>query len=168
LREPLASATRAHAVLLTGGTAEEARDVARSLSAFGFHGSGFAVALINPPPRMISGEPLPQGARVLVVSGIARPQRFLNSVERSGLEIAGSLSFHDHHGYPSSSLQVIEGRAKAIGADFVLTTAKDRIKLAGRLTIGLAELDLEARPEPAFYSWIDDELDRLRRKGEAG
>lgn len=166
LREPLASAARAHAVLLAGGTSEEARDVARALSDFGFQGPGFAVRLVNPPPRMVSGKPLPRGTRVLVVSGIARPQRFLESVERSGVEISGSISFHDHHAYPSSSLQVIEGRARTLGADVVLTTAKDRIKLAGRLTLGLAELDLEARPEAAFYSWIDNELDRLRQEGE--
>jgi len=162
LREPLASAARADAILIPGATAEEAETLAGSLASYGFRGPGFAVDMVKPPPRLVSGKPLPENSRVLVVSGIARPQRFLDSAERSGLEIAGVLSFHDHHAYPASSLQLIEERARALGAEVVLTTAKDRIKLAGQLTIDLAELDLEARPQPPFFSWIDERIDRLR------
>jgi hypothetical protein len=36
----------------------------------------------------------------------------------------------------------------------VLTTAKDNVKLAGRLALPLWELPVAAAPEPAFWSWL--------------
>ncbi len=162
LREPLASVARADALLVPGATAGEATSVASSLASYGFLGPGFAVKMVTLPPRLISGPLLPEGARVFAVSGIARPQRFLDSATRAGVEILGHLSFRDHYRYPDSSLQLIEKGARAAGADVILTTAKDRTKLAGRLKIPLAELDLEAHPDASFFSWIDERLSRLR------
>ena len=51
---------------------------------------------------------------------------------------------------------------RASGADAVLTTAKDRVKLHGRLDAPLAELPIRAEPEPAFWQWLDGEIEKLR------
>ena len=48
------------------------------------------------------------------------------------------------------------------GADVVLTTSKDRIKLSGRLEIPLAELPIRAEPEAGFWDWLDRQLDQWR------
>ncbi|HEX9670753.1 MAG TPA: hypothetical protein VGC93_14875, partial [Thermoanaerobaculia bacterium] len=51
----------------------------------------------------------------------------------------------------------------------VLTTGKDRVKLLGRLELPLAELPVRAEPEPAFWQWLDGEIDALRgRFGTSG
>lgn len=164
LREPLASAARADAILVPGASKAEAASLAQAFSQYGFTGPGFPVQMVNPPPRLVSGGVLPEGTRALVVCGIARPARFVDSVEGAGLEIAESIFFRDHYAYPASSVQVIERRFHVARADVVLTTAKDRIKLVGRLTVPLAELDLEAHPDATFLSWLNRQVDALRRE----
>lgn len=69
-----------------------------------------------------------RGARVVAVAGIARPQRFLGELARAGAKIVGLCVRPDHYWYGPSD--VAEIRALAAGADLVVTTEKDLVKLA--------------------------------------
>lgn len=169
LREPLASAAWADAALLTGPVGPaEARDavrrLARGLAPYGFRGPAFAAPTRFEAPRWAAGggaaagEPLPPGARVLLVSGVARPESFLRAVRAFDLTVTGELRFRDHHPYPEASLERIRRAFAEQGARAVLTTTKDRVKLHGRLDLPLAELPLLAEPEPAFWDWLDGRL----------
>ena len=80
-----------------------------------------------------------RGKRVLAVSGIARPRRFASSVGGTGALPAAVLEFPDHHPYPARSLDRIAAAAEKAGAEAVITTEKDAVKLAGRLPASLAE-----------------------------
>ena len=169
LREPLASAARADAVLLTGAAAAGAgEELAAALRPHGFRGPGFAApsrllpAVLQAPA---AGGPLAPPARVLLVAGIARPAPFFAAARALGYAVAGELAFPDHHAYPEASLKEIRAAFAAGAAEAVLTTGKDRVKLLGRLDLPLAELPLVAEPEPAFWSWLDG---RLRELGVAG
>lgn len=165
LREPLAAAARADAALLTGETGDAtADDLARALAPHGFGGPAFLAPSRLGPPRFD-----PQAERVLLVSGIARPEGFAaaarEAAARDGLRVTGELRFPDHHRYPEESLERIRRAFRAQGAQAILTTAKDRVKLRGRLDLPLAELPLTAEPEPAFGRWLDDRLAPLLRSG---
>lgn len=173
LREPLAAIARAHAVLLTGAAdPQEApgagRELAEALRPYGFTGPGFASVTRPGRPRRIAedrGELAP-GTRVFLVSAVARPDAFAATVRgllEGGLEIAGELRLPDHHAYPPATLERIEAGWKASGAEVVLTTSKDRVKLLGRLDLPLAELPVRAEPEPAFWEWLDGRVDDVRR-----
>jgi len=180
LREPLAASARADAALLTGtpepgGTAAgEAAGkaaggtgpggaLAAALRPYGFSGPGFACALragaavLHGPAGIV---PLAAGSRVLLVSAIARPERFAATVRELNFAVMAELRFPDHHTYPPASLARIAARAAASGAAAVLVTAKDRVKLLGRLAAPLAELPVAAEPEPAFWTWLDAATDR--------
>jgi tetraacyldisaccharide 4'-kinase len=170
LREPLASAARAHAVLLTGATSsEDGRLLAEALRPYGFQGPGFASFTRPAPPRLVpgaaaSGEELPAGTKVFLVSAIARPDAFARTVRELGYDVAGELRFPDHHRYPAASLERIASAFRddpGAGAAVLLTTAKDAVKLLGRLDLPMAVLPIRAEPEPAFWSWLDGELDRI-------
>lgn len=170
LREPLASAAWADAALLTG--APEPGDAAalrRALAGFGFRGPAFAAPARFGRPRRPGGAPLEAGTRVLLVSGVARPESFREAARSLGLAMTGELRFGDHHAYPEASLERIRSAFRDQGAAAVLTTAKDRVKLLGRLDLEgdlpLAELPLAAEPEPAFWTWLDE---RLELAGEGG
>jgi tetraacyldisaccharide 4'-kinase len=168
LREPLAAIARAGAVILTGLTNSDAAAgaaLAEALRPYGFTGPGFASRTVPARPRRIGGrrDELPAGLAVFLVSAVARPDTFTAAVRSLGYEIAGELRYPDHHAYPPSSLEQIETAWKASGAATVLTTAKDRVKLLGRLDIPLAELPVQAEPEPAFWRWLDGEIELLRR-----
>jgi tetraacyldisaccharide 4'-kinase len=165
LREPLAAARWADAALLTGlDDADPAAGaaLAAALRPHGFTGRGFACALEVSPPRLGDGTRLPATTPVLLVSAIARPGTFTDAAEGAGLQVAGSVVFPDHHAYPPASLQRIRRAAREAAAAVVLTTAKDLVKLGGLLCAPddplLAVLPVAARPETAFWSWLDDRL----------
>jgi tetraacyldisaccharide 4'-kinase len=164
LREPLSALRRAHAAILTGAPDWDGRGatLAAALRPHGFTGPGFASVTRSGTPRLVGGDPLPAGARVLLVTAIARPSAFTELARDLGLEIAGELSFPDHHLYPAASLARIAEAFQSSGAAAVLVTSKDRVKLFGRLDAPLAELPIRADPEPAFWDWLNGEWDRLR------
>jgi tetraacyldisaccharide 4'-kinase len=176
LREPLAAMARAHAAILTGlpgeaGAGEEGAALAAALRPFGFTGPGFACSTRTGPARRVGpggGQELAPARRVAAVTAIARPGAFVAAARRAGLEVAAELRFPDHHRYPPASLRKIEQAFRASRAEAVLVTAKDRVKLLGRLDLPLAELPIRAEPEPAFWSWLDREVERLRARREGG
>ncbi len=167
LREPLESAADADAVLLSGGDAAAAREAANRLRPFGFDGPGFGCERRTLAPRQTGGDDLPAGAPVLLVSGIARPTEFAAAVAREAVDVVGQLVFADHHAYPEATLDQIRAAFDECGARFVVTTAKDRVKLLGRLDRPLAELPLIALPDDAFFQWLDRRLAALEGEGAA-
>jgi tetraacyldisaccharide 4'-kinase len=158
LREPLEAIARAHAVLLTGAAQPgEGAALAAALRPFGFTGPGFSCPTRTAPARFSGsdGSELSPGAGVFLVSAIARPDGFTAAVRAQGFEILGELRFPDHHPYPAPTLARIADAFRSSGAAAVLTTAKDAVKLLGRLDAPLAELPVRAEPEPGFWAWLD-------------
>ncbi|MGB5881941.1 MAG: tetraacyldisaccharide 4'-kinase, partial [Thermoanaerobaculia bacterium] len=166
LREPLRAVARAHAVVLTGAEPGAGEELARSLQAWGFTGSGFTSSVRLLESRLATGQILAPTARVLLVTAIAQPERFETDVRTLGFDVAGTMIFPDHHDYPEDDLTEIEETLADLGADAVLTTAKDRVKLLGRLDVPVAELPIRAEPEPAFWNWLDDRVDELIRNSQ--
>jgi tetraacyldisaccharide 4'-kinase len=150
LREPLAAAARADAALLTGveeGEVEGAgAALAAALARHGFGGPGFASVTRPGTPRDAARRPLAPGTRVLLVAGIARPERFGATARRLGLTVA------------EATLAALRRAFAEGGAEAVLVTSKDRVKLEGRLDLPLAELPVVADPEPAFWRWFEGRL----------
>jgi tetraacyldisaccharide 4'-kinase len=157
LREPLTAARHAHALLAEGGR-DEAEDLARALERHGFRGPVFAFDRRTETPRRVEGGPLPPGANVLLVSGVARPAAFEEAAATFELTIVGAVAFADHHDYPAASRREIARAFADSGAEWVLTTSKDRVKLLGRLDLPLAEIPLRVTVEETFWPWLDERL----------
>ncbi len=181
LREPLSAVRRAGAVLRTGvadspddaHSAESAAEgaahdagagtrLAAALGPWGYTGPGFISRTVAEEPRLVGRGELRPGAKTIVVSGIARPGSFLATVRSRGFEVVEHLELKDHHPYPPASIAKILDAYRRHGAELVLTTGKDRVKLQGRLEIPLAEIPIRAEPEPGFFEWLDERLDELR------
>ncbi|MCP4606771.1 MAG: tetraacyldisaccharide 4'-kinase [Proteobacteria bacterium] len=77
-----------------------------------------------------------QGARVYLVTGVARPKRFHQTVKNAGFVVVGSSSFKDHHRFGIRDAEIVTSRAKAKNADAICTTEKNVMSMAG-LKIGL-------------------------------
>src|SRR5574341_142272 len=71
-----------------------------------------------------------QNRRVMLVCGIARPQSFRRLVDSQGACIKNELIFSDHHPYKDKDIRRIAEVFQACGAQHILTTAKDAVKLA--------------------------------------
>ena len=146
-------------LLTNAGSPEDGRALAEALRSYSFTGPGFASFTRPGIPRRIneSGE-LALGTKVFLVTAIARPEGFMATARSLGFEFAGELRFPDHHSYPAPSLEKIAEAFRSSGAEIVLTTVKDAVKLLGRLDIPLAELPIRAEPEPAFWEWLDGRI----------
>lgn len=168
LREPLDAARFADAILIEGATAEDS-DATAALANAGVSDDTPRFTLVRdlePPVEETPGgpRPLPPGTRVLAVCGIARPGRFLDALEGSGVVVAGHETFRDHHPYTPADLARIAARVRETGAEVVLTTEKDLVRLLPLRPwpVRIAVRPMSARVEPAtgFAAWL---LERLRQ-----
>lgn len=114
---------------------------------------------------------VPRGARVLAVAGIARPAAFADDVRAAGYELAGLLAFADHHRFSRADAARVMARARDVGADFVLTTEKDAVRLRplAPFAVPWARVPLRVEIDPAdrFEDWLVDRL-RAARRSPAG
>ena len=206
LREPLQAAAAADGLLVSGteraATADDAAAVAARLGVTPV----FRVVPRYEPPQFLEPQRLePQrasserGRRVVAVAGIARPERFFAALRAEGLDkgldkgqdggwdVVREIVFRDHHWFSRRDLVVIQQAAVDTGADLVVTTEKDAMRLdgaslgasvgasAGANSIPWAFLPQRVGIEPpaAFAAWIHQRLGTARvaprpdRSGEA-
>jgi tetraacyldisaccharide 4'-kinase len=158
LRERITAATCADAALVTAGYDTAAERIGRMMGI----GTAFRVTRTIGAPRMIAGTResvvVPQNSRVFVVTGIARPDRFVNDVVGAGWDVSGMLTFRDHHRYHASDIRRIAAAAKSAASAIVLTTEKDAVRLAacdlGDLPIASVPLIVGVEPAAAFKTWL--------------
>jgi tetraacyldisaccharide 4'-kinase len=65
---------------------------------------------------------------VFAVAGIGRPGQFFDMLPGAGYRVAGTMTFPDHHRYDPKDVARIDAAARAVGADVVVTTAKDAVR----------------------------------------
>jgi tetraacyldisaccharide 4'-kinase len=160
LREPLTAARRADAVLVHGGP-DEAQQIAGTLGV----PASFTVTNQYGAIRSIAG-PMgtPSDSRVVAFAGIARPGRFFAALRDRGYDVAGELTFRDHHWFTGADVARIAAAARAARANLVVTTEKDAVRLEGGVPDGAelqwAVLPMEATIEPAssFATWLQSRL----------
>ncbi|MBS2029666.1 MAG: tetraacyldisaccharide 4'-kinase [Deltaproteobacteria bacterium] len=69
------------------------------------------------------------GKRVFLLAGLARPQGFVETVLGLGAQVVGAALFRDHHAYTAEELDHVVARAQQAGAELVVTTEKDAVRL---------------------------------------
>jgi tetraacyldisaccharide 4'-kinase len=155
LREGLDAARAADAVIVSGTT----DDAARVSGALGVS-TAFNVELRFGALRpLVEGEaPVPAGARVVAVAGIARPERFFRALRAQGWNVVAELPFRDHHWYTAGDLARIDRTAQETRARIVVTTEKDAVRVGAQAR--WAALPARAAIEPAgeFASWLRGRL----------
>jgi tetraacyldisaccharide 4'-kinase len=81
-----------------------------------------------------------RGRRLFAFAGLADNDQFFRGLEG----VAGTRSFPDHHRYMESDLEAIRKAARDVGADSIVTTEKDAVKIAARDMIPIpAEMLIE-------------------------
>lgn len=88
----------------------------------------YAVQCIGSGDSILSPHSL-NGMRVLAFSGIARPEIFARQLGELGANVVSSMSFGDHHWYTAQDVEQIGKEFARTGAQIVLTTEKDAVKL---------------------------------------
>lgn len=160
LREEPSALLRAHGLILTHCPEEENGPGDLPASLFSGHLPVFRSARRSVAwPRADGGSIPPE--RVLAFSGIADPEGFAQGLSRSGWRLATSLAFPDHHSYRSGDMRILVETARKAGAEALVTTAKDAVKLpdASLWPLKLHVLDVDmVFFGKAFDSWLKEKL----------
>ena len=168
LREPLANGAAAHALIVPASTAgDRSRTIAERLGVSDvFHAGRSLGAPITIGPGVPAFD---KSALVFAVAGIARPERFFADLRTSGVHVAGTMEFRDHHRFGQADVNRIADAARACGAAAVVTTGKDAIRLEGldlsAMAFAAVPLHTTIEPAAAFSSWLAQRLSRAREAG---
>lgn len=77
------------------------------------------------------------GKTAFAFSGIARNDTFFKTVQMLGARVKGTLAFEDHHVFDMVDIEKILQEALAVGANCLVTTDKDFVRLSGKLRFPL-------------------------------
>ena len=110
------------------------------------------------------------GRRFLAFAGIGHPDKFFETLRRTGAEIAVARPFPDHHFYSPAEIRdlMAEARARNLG---LVTTAKDAVRLGDGLSpaeffamIEIFEIDAVFETEAMPKRIIDETLRAWNRR----
>ncbi len=128
LREKPAAAQRADLICLTG-TADGSPDLSFDKPVIRLKSA------LSKQAVSLSGEKLPleslSDRKIVSFAGIARPERFFSALEILGIPLASKLALGDHVSYDEQLIDRINATAR--GAEVLLTTEKDAVKLTADL-----------------------------------
>lgn len=135
LREPLTSLSRADVVLCMGDV-----DPVVVLPFTTNSALALSCAVEARSARSIANDAieLDPGTDVVAVAGIARPERFLQTLERLGYRVADKVILPDHHRYTNKDVDRLCSLAQARNAVLV-TTEKDLVKLRPSMFVNGAQ-----------------------------
>ncbi len=153
LREPLSALQRADAVLITNYA--KAQDIQGLMGTLQKKTSA-RIFTANPVPIDLiecstgASKPLTSlfDLKVLALSGIARPGYFTSLLISLGANVLEKCIYPDHHEYTQLDLVEINRKSIETGADMIITTEKDAVRLmnldtkgiwALRITMGVSE-----------------------------
>ncbi len=70
-----------------------------------------------------------QKAKSLAFCALGNPNNFFEQLRQDNFDLIGTQTFSDHHFYTQNDVNKIEKKARESGAEILLTTAKDAVKL---------------------------------------
>jgi len=90
----------------------------------------------------------PQGGvpdgKLIAFAGLARPEKFFDTLEALGADLEEALPFPDHHAFTADDFDFLESLAEERGARFI-TTEKDAARLPAEWRARVAVLPVRAR-----------------------
>ena len=165
LREPINTAARADALVAEAPDADRARDLARRIGVV----DSFYFTRVLGGPRAADGSgelTVPDGARMLVLAGVAKPRPFVEALRGAGYDVVDVVEMRDHHAYSVHDMNRIEDHVRRRRIDCVMTTEKDMVRLERfvPLAFPLVWLPLRVVVEPSeeFRAWLVARLASIR------
>ena len=147
LREPLDTLVVADAILVEDGVVIETAGIPAPV---------FTISRKTGAPDY-GGARVPAGP-VYATAGIAFPAEFFKQLRSSGIEIAGTRSFPDHHRFSRADVDRLLAAARAANAASVLTTEKDYVRLLRfrpfSMPVGFVPLTITPEPLADFAAWL--------------
>jgi tetraacyldisaccharide 4'-kinase len=168
LREPLETAARADALLVSGDMSGTGKSIIDTLQLSRI----YQMQRVLDVPRSTDSEkspvPLSASSRILAIAGIAKPDRFFSEIGTFGGIVVRTLAFSDHHEFTQQDIVKITELVRALRIDLVLTTEKDYVRLERyqpfAFNVAIVPLKIEIEEEGEFLSWLTSQLAATREK----
>ena len=93
--------------------------------------------------------------RAVAFCGLGNPQAFWKTLRRLGIEPLACYAYEDHHQYTPAEIRRLAQHARDLGADVLLTTAKDAVNL---------DVDYPAIVGKVKLHWLDIRTEIERRE----
>lgn len=169
LRSSPASLARVHAVLVDASDLAEASPALDALAPaarvrrFGLRRQLSDAWMIE------AGRPaLTRENAVVAVAAIASPDRFRRALESDGWRVTTMLGFRDHHAFTVRDLAQMARAVTTTGAQGILTTEKDAMRLLPlrplAVAVGAVPLRVSIEPAGEFGPWLLDTLRGVRAR----
>jgi tetraacyldisaccharide 4'-kinase len=135
LREPLTQMGRADAVILTKAEEDDIINNLRKRLMNSPKGVPLFQVCYRPREVRVWGEEngkdssILEGRKVLAFAGLARPSSFQKTLSSLGSEILKFVVFPDHHPYSPGDLERLSAEALRAGAEAMITTEKDMVRM---------------------------------------
>jgi len=136
LREPLTALSRASVIILSKSRKEIDPNRLKALIS-GYNSNLLFMEAEHRPTSFVDLRtcgtlPLDalKGKRALLVSGIADPEYFEETVKKTGPDIKFHVKYPDHHYYRTDDIREVQERCRRIDAECIITTEKDKVKLS--------------------------------------
>ncbi len=98
--------------------------------------------------------------KIFAFCGIANPASFRETITNLGGRIAGLESYRDHYRYSQKDMTDLKGRSGRAGADYLITTEKDMVKLRElpQLPSNLLSVEIGFKVDTGFYDAVFGKL----------
>jgi tetraacyldisaccharide 4'-kinase len=175
LREPAEELARADVVIITrADQADDLDERRREIEQFSGGRPTFLSRARTRSLRPLSSTDTDAGAAwdsslsrtVAAFCAIGNAGAFFTHLKTDGHLMACTRAFPDHHVYTQSDVQTIEEQARTLGAQALLTTAKDGVKLRVLkfdLPCFVVEIEIEIEEEDRLLGLIDEALFKKER-----
>lgn len=98
--------------------------------------------------------------KIIAFAGIARPEKFFDSLETNGYHLHAHYAYPDHHVYTHGDLDKLVLRAKKANAQLI-TTEKDWIRLSNKWRDKVSYLKISIELDDRFKQALVRALDKL-------
>jgi tetraacyldisaccharide 4'-kinase len=135
LREPLSALARAHAVIATNPSdADAVATVAATVRRFNREAAMLAARYrVEDAIETQTGRRVPAtglaGRRLIAFAGLGSPEGFAETLDSVAIRRVGFVEFPDHHWFTERDLSELARDARAAGAQGLITTEKDWVRV---------------------------------------
>lgn len=162
LREPAKALNRAHLLIRTGGSRGPEQPLPEIPEMPSFRGFHRPLGVVEGRTGRLLPAASLQGQKVCAFAGIGRPEAFRRSLNDLAPEIVSFRTFPDHHPYSLPDLDSLRRLAAKTGADRIVTTEKDGIRLVDfpdfLTEVSLLRIGMEITPADPFAELIFSRL----------
>lgn len=172
LREPLRNLKRADAIVVTrANLAEDISNLESQISKYNSRCPIFVTR--NKVSNLVELEKFlaantqsieittdrrpPTADRCLAFCALGNPENFFAQLRRENYRLTATRAFPDHHFYTANDIEKLSNKARQNGAEVLLTTAKDAVKLKDLkidLPCFVVESEMVFDEENEFRKWI--------------